>query len=88
MTDNRCLQCSPHAAPYDIDTRRDVRGSQGAFKPLTGADKGHLCRPIAEGVPGRVALRRNLAVRLTTGPWLSRRVDGQSASLPGRMLVP
>jgi 3-phenylpropionate/trans-cinnamate dioxygenase ferredoxin subunit len=39
VTADGCLQCPWHAALYDVDTGRMVRGPQGAFKPLAGAVK-------------------------------------------------
>ena len=39
VTEDGCLQCPWHAALYDVDTGRMVRGPQGAFKPLAGAIK-------------------------------------------------
>jgi 3-phenylpropionate/trans-cinnamate dioxygenase ferredoxin component len=39
VTDDGCLQCPWHAALYDVDTGKMVRGPQGAFKPLAGAVK-------------------------------------------------
>lgn len=39
MTEEGCLQCPWHAALYDVDTGKMVRGPQGAFKPLAGAVK-------------------------------------------------
>lgn len=39
VTDEGCLECPWHAALYDIDTGKMVRGPQGAFKPLAGAVK-------------------------------------------------
>ena len=37
VTEEGCLQCPWHAALYDVDTGKMVRGPQGAFKPLAGA---------------------------------------------------
>jgi 3-phenylpropionate/trans-cinnamate dioxygenase ferredoxin subunit len=37
VTEDGCLQCPGHAALYDVDTGKMVRGPQGAFKPLAGA---------------------------------------------------
>lgn len=39
VTEDGCLQCPWHAALYDVDTGKMVRGPQGAFKPLAGAVK-------------------------------------------------
>ena len=39
VTDDGCLQCPWHAARYDVDTGKMVRGPQGAFKPLAGVVK-------------------------------------------------
>jgi 3-phenylpropionate/trans-cinnamate dioxygenase ferredoxin component len=39
VTDDGCLQCPWHAALYDVESGRMVRGPQGAFKPLAGAVK-------------------------------------------------
>jgi 3-phenylpropionate/trans-cinnamate dioxygenase ferredoxin subunit len=39
VTQDGCLQCPWHAALYDVDTGKMVRGPQGAFKPLAGAVK-------------------------------------------------
>jgi 3-phenylpropionate/trans-cinnamate dioxygenase ferredoxin component len=39
VTDDGCLECPWHAALYDTDTGKMVRGPQGAFKPLAGAIK-------------------------------------------------
>ena len=39
VTEEGCLQCPWHAALYDVDTGKMVRGPQGAFKPLAGAVK-------------------------------------------------
>jgi 3-phenylpropionate/trans-cinnamate dioxygenase ferredoxin subunit len=38
VTEVGCLQCPWHAALYDVVTGKMVRGPQGAFKPLAGAD--------------------------------------------------
>jgi len=39
VTDDGCLQCPWHAALYNVETGKMVRGPQGAFKPLAGAIK-------------------------------------------------
>ena len=39
VTEDGCLQCPWHAALYNVDTGKMVRGPQGAFKPLAGAVK-------------------------------------------------
>src|SRR6202521_5664258 len=39
VTGDGCLQCPWHAALYDVETGRMLRGPQGAFKPLAGAVK-------------------------------------------------
>jgi 3-phenylpropionate/trans-cinnamate dioxygenase ferredoxin component len=39
VTDDGCLECPWHAARYDVETGKMVRGPQGAFKPLAGAVK-------------------------------------------------
>jgi len=39
VTDDGCLRCPRHAALYDVETGKMVRGPQGAFKPLAGAVK-------------------------------------------------
>jgi 3-phenylpropionate/trans-cinnamate dioxygenase ferredoxin component len=39
MTTEGCLQCPWHAARYDVETGKMVRGPQGAFKPLAGVIK-------------------------------------------------
>lgn len=39
VTTDGCLQCPWHAARYDVDTGKMVRGPQGAFKPLAGVIK-------------------------------------------------
>jgi 3-phenylpropionate/trans-cinnamate dioxygenase ferredoxin component len=39
VTVDGCLQCPWHAALYDVDTGKMVRGPQGVFKPLAGAIK-------------------------------------------------
>jgi 3-phenylpropionate/trans-cinnamate dioxygenase ferredoxin component len=39
VTSEGCLQCPWHAARYDVQTGRMVRGPQGAFKPLAGVIK-------------------------------------------------
>jgi nitrite reductase/ring-hydroxylating ferredoxin subunit len=39
VTRDGCLQCPWHAALYDVDTGKMVRGPQGRFKPLAGAIK-------------------------------------------------
>jgi 3-phenylpropionate/trans-cinnamate dioxygenase ferredoxin component len=39
VTDDGCLQCPWHAALYDVESGRMVRGPQGAFRPLAGAIK-------------------------------------------------
>jgi 3-phenylpropionate/trans-cinnamate dioxygenase ferredoxin subunit len=39
VTDDGCLQCPWHAALYDVETGRMVRGPQGAFRPLAGVVK-------------------------------------------------
>ena len=39
VTEDGCLQSPWHAALYDVDSGRMVRGPQGAFKPLAGAIK-------------------------------------------------
>jgi len=39
VTGDGCLRCPWHAALYDVDTGKMVRGPQGAFKPLAGAIK-------------------------------------------------
>jgi 3-phenylpropionate/trans-cinnamate dioxygenase ferredoxin component len=36
MTTAGCLECPWHAARYDVETGRMVRGPQGAFKPFAG----------------------------------------------------
>ncbi|HVA19465.1 MAG TPA: Rieske 2Fe-2S domain-containing protein [Solirubrobacteraceae bacterium] len=39
VTEEGCLQCPWHAALYDVDSGKMVRGPQGAFRPLAGAVK-------------------------------------------------
>jgi 3-phenylpropionate/trans-cinnamate dioxygenase ferredoxin subunit len=39
VEEDGCLRCPWHAALYDVDTGKMVRGPQGAFKPLAGAVK-------------------------------------------------
>jgi 3-phenylpropionate/trans-cinnamate dioxygenase ferredoxin subunit len=39
VTSEGCLECPRHAALYDVDSGKMVRGPQGAFKPLAGAVK-------------------------------------------------
>ena len=39
VTDDGCLQCPWHEAPYDVVTGAMVRGPEGAFTPLAGAVK-------------------------------------------------
>jgi 3-phenylpropionate/trans-cinnamate dioxygenase ferredoxin subunit len=39
VTSEGCLQCPWHAARYDVETGKMVRGPQGAFKPIAGAIK-------------------------------------------------
>lgn len=39
VTEDGCLQCPRHAALFDVDSGKMVRGPQGAFKPLAGAVK-------------------------------------------------
>jgi nitrite reductase/ring-hydroxylating ferredoxin subunit len=39
VVDDGCLQCPWHAARYDVDTGKMVRGPQGVFKPLAGVVK-------------------------------------------------
>jgi 3-phenylpropionate/trans-cinnamate dioxygenase ferredoxin subunit len=39
VTAEGCLQCPWHAARYDVETGKMVRGPQGAFKPLAGVIK-------------------------------------------------
>ena len=39
VTDDGCLQCPWHAALYDVETGKMLRGPQGAFKPLAGVVK-------------------------------------------------
>ena len=39
VTEDGCLQCPWHAALYDVDSGKMVRGPQGAFRPLAGAVK-------------------------------------------------
>ena len=37
VTGEGCLECPWHAALYDVQSGKMVRGPQGAFKPLAGA---------------------------------------------------
>jgi 3-phenylpropionate/trans-cinnamate dioxygenase ferredoxin component len=39
VTEEGCLECPWHAALYDVDNGKMVRGPQGAFKPLAGVVK-------------------------------------------------
>ena len=39
VTEDGCLECPWHAALYDVDSGKMVRGPQGAFRPLAGAVK-------------------------------------------------
>jgi nitrite reductase/ring-hydroxylating ferredoxin subunit len=39
VTNDGCLECPWHAARYDVDTGKMVRGPQGVFRPLAGAVK-------------------------------------------------
>jgi 3-phenylpropionate/trans-cinnamate dioxygenase ferredoxin subunit len=39
VTEDGCLECPWHAALYDVDSGKMVRGPQGAFRPLAGAIK-------------------------------------------------
>lgn len=39
VTPDGCLQCPWHAARYNVQTGKMVRGPQGAFRPLAGVVK-------------------------------------------------
>jgi 3-phenylpropionate/trans-cinnamate dioxygenase ferredoxin component len=39
VTEDGCLECPWHAALYDVEDGKMVRGPQGAFRPLAGVVK-------------------------------------------------
>jgi nitrite reductase/ring-hydroxylating ferredoxin subunit len=51
IDDDGCLVCPWHAAKYDVDTGRMVRGPQGAFARIPGLDLAY--RALTRVVPLR-----------------------------------
>jgi nitrite reductase/ring-hydroxylating ferredoxin subunit len=61
VTDDGCLQCLWHAAPYDVGIGEIVRGPQRAFKPLAGVVKATTSARVLNTFPVEV---RDDAIRL------------------------